>query len=63
MGANLNSAFRIVTLQKKAIRTINHQPRNIHAILLFIKSNILKFEDKNLINNLILISKSTQSLQ
>ena len=46
MGANLNSAFRIVTLQKKAIRTINHQPRNIHAILLFIKSNILKFEDK-----------------
>ena len=62
-GQNLNSAFRIVTLQKKAIRIINNQPRNSHSSLLFKKSNILKFEDKILINNIIFISKSINNLQ
>ena len=57
------SAFRIVTLQKKAIRIINNQPRNSHSSLLFEKSNILKFEDKILINNIIFISKSINNLQ
>ena len=32
---NLNTAFRIVTLQKKAIRIINNQPRNSDSSLLF----------------------------
>ena len=62
-GQNINSAFRIVTLQKKAIRIINNQPRNSHSSLLFKKSNILKFEDKILINNIIFISKSINNLQ
>ena len=34
-GQNLNSAFRIVTLQKKAIRFINNQPS--HSSFLFKK--------------------------
>ena len=46
MGTNLNSTFRIATLQKKAIRIINNQPRNSHSSLLFKKSSIVKFEDK-----------------
>ena len=50
-GQNINSGFRIVTLQKKAIIIINNQPSNSHSSLLFKKSNILKFEDKILINN------------
>ena len=36
-GQNLNSAFRIVTLQKKAIKIINNQPRNSHSSLLLKK--------------------------
>ena len=62
-GQNINSTFRTVTLQKKAIRIINNQPRNSHSSLLFNKTNILKFEDKILINNLIFISKSINNLQ
>ena len=62
-GQNINSAFRIVTLQKKAIRIINNQPRNSHSSLLFKKSDILKFQDKILINNIIFISKSINNLQ
>ena len=45
------------------IRIINNQPRNSHSSLLFKKSNILKFEDKILINNIIFISKSINNLQ
>ena len=37
-GQNLNSAFRIVTLQKKAIRIINNQPGNSDSSLLFKKA-------------------------
>ena len=55
-GQDLNSAFRIFTLQKKAIRIINNQPRNSHTSQLFFKKNsIPKFEDKIRINNIILI--------
>ena len=39
-GQNLNSTFRIVTLQKKAIRIINNQPRNSHSSLLFKKETV-----------------------
>ena len=60
---NVNSAFRIVTSQKKAIRIINNQPRNSQSSLLFKKINILKFEGKILINNIIFISKSINNLQ
>ena len=62
-GQNVNSPFRIATLQKKAIRIIDNQTRNSHSSLLFKKSNIQKFEDKILINNIIFISKSVNNLQ
>ena len=62
-GQNINSAFKIVTLQKKAIRIRNNQPRNSYSSLLFKKSNILKFENKILINNIIFIRKSLNNLQ
>ena len=59
---NVNSAFRIVTSQKKAIRIINNQPRNSQSSLLFKKINILKFEGKILINNIIFISRLINNL-
>ena len=59
---NLNSAFTIVTLQKKAIRIINNQPRNRYSSLLYKKISILKFEDEILINKIIFISKSINDL-
>ena len=61
-GQNLNSKLRIITLEKTAFRIINNQPRNSHSGLLFKKSNVLKFEDKILISNIILISKSINNL-
>ena len=62
LGRNLNSAFRIVTLQKKPIRIINNQPMNGHSSLFFKNDSILKIEDKILINDIILISKSISNL-
>ena len=59
---NLNSAFRIVTLQKKAIRIVNNQRRNRYSSLLFKKISILKYEDKILINKIIFMSKSINNL-
>ena len=61
-GQNPNSKLRIITLQKKALRIINNQPRNSHSSPLFKKSNILNFEDKILISNIIFISKSIDNL-
>ena len=62
-GQNVNCAFRVVTFQKKAIIIINNQSMNSHSSLLFKKSNILKFADKILINNIIFISKPINNLQ
>ena len=62
MGGNRNSKLRIITLQKKALRIINNQPINSHAGQLLKKINILKFEDKVLIRNLIFIKKSVNDL-
>ena len=61
-GQNPNSKLRIITLQKKDLRIINNQRRNSHSGSLFNKSNILKFEDKILISNIIFISKSINNL-
>ena len=47
---------------EKNLGIINNQPRNSHSGPLFKKSNILKFEDKVLISNIIFISKSINSL-
>ena len=61
-GQNPNSKLRIITLQKKALRILNNQTRNSHSGPLFKKSNILKFEDKILISNIIFLSKSINNL-
>ena len=61
-GQNSNSKLRVTTLQKKALRIINNQPRNSTSGPFFKKSNILNFEDKTLISNIIFISKSINNL-
>ena len=63
-GKTLTPRLELSTYRKKkAIRIINNQLRNSPSSLLFKKSNILKFEDKILINNIIFISKSFNNLQ
>ena len=59
---NPNSKLRVVTLQKKALRIINNQPRNSHPGPWFKQNNILKFEDKILIGNIISVSQSINLL-
>ena len=59
---NPSSIFRIVTLQRKTTRIINTQSRNIQPGSYFKKSIILKFDDKTLIGNIILIIKTINSL-
>ena len=58
-GQNSNSKLRNIILHKKLLKIINNQPRNRHSGQLFKKgNNILKFEDKILISNIIFISKT-----
>ena len=60
-GQNVNFAFRIVTLQKSHQNYKSAQEQSLEFII-FKKGNILKLEDKILINNIIfiLIIKSNQ---
>ena len=62
LGQKPNSKLRVTTLQKKALRIINNQPKNSHSGPLFKQNNILKFEDKILIGNIIFVSKSINNL-
>ena len=55
---NCSTIQRIVILQKKAIRTINFQPRNFHTSLLFKQNYISKFQDKICFENILFFSKS-----
>ena len=43
---NCSTIQRIIILQKKPIRIINFQPRNVHNSPLFKQKSILKFQDK-----------------
>ena len=61
-GQNPDSKLRVITLQKKALRIINNQPKNSHSVPLFKQINILKFEDKILIGNIKFVSKSINNL-
>ena len=54
----LNAVSRIVILQKKALRIMNFQSRDSHSSPLFRSNNILKLEDKILIENILFITKS-----
>ena len=61
-GQNPNSKLRVTTLLKKALRIINNQLKNSHSGPIFKQNNILKFEDKILIGNIIFVSKSIKNL-
>ena len=52
-----NAVNRVSILQKKASRTISFQPRDCHSSPLFRKQNLLKFEDKIQLENVLLVSK------
>ena len=62
MGAKPEFQFKNYYFTEKALRIINNHPRNSHSGPLFKKSNILEFEDKILINNIIFISKSINNV-
>ena len=53
-----NRIPRIWTLQKKAVRIINFQPRNSHTSLLFKQNFILKFQGKICLENILFFSNS-----
>ena len=59
---NCSTIQRIVSLQKKAIRIINFQPRNSHTSHLFKQSSILKFLDKIFLEIILFVSKSLNNL-
>ena len=59
---NWNTMSRILTLQKTTTRIIDFNSRNCHSSLLFSKLKLLKFNDKVLLKNVILISKFINSL-
>ena len=52
----------ILTLQKKARRIITFQSRNYHSSTSFLKLKLLKFSDKFLLENVVLISKFFNNL-
>ena len=62
MGAKLEFQVKDYYFTEKVLRVINNQPRNSHSRPLFKKSNILKYEDKTMISNIIFISKSITNL-
>ena len=59
---NFSTIQRILILQKKAVRTINFQPRNLHTSPLFKQNSILKFQDKICLENILFVSKSLNNL-
>ena len=52
-----NAVKRFFTLQKKALRIISFQPRDCHSSPSFKKHNILKFEGKIPLENVLQVSK------
>ena len=61
-GQNLHAVSRIVILQKKALIIMNFQSKDPHSSLLFKSNNIVKLEDKILIENILFINKSFNNL-
>ena len=59
---NCSTIQRIRVLQKKVIRIINFQPRNLDTSLLFKQNSILKFQDKICLENILFVSKSLNNL-
>ena len=61
-GQNLHTLSRIIVLQKKAWRIMNFQSRDSHSSPLFKSNDILKLENKILIENILFINKSLNNL-
>ena len=62
MAAKPQFQVKSYYLQKKALRIINNQPKIVTQVHYLKKNNILKFEDKILIGNIIFVSKSINNL-
>ena len=54
---NSNAVNRVSVLRKRTLRTISFQPRDCYLSPLFEKQNLLKFEDKIQLENVLLVSK------
>ena len=61
-GHNFSTIQQILILQKKAVRFINFQPRNLHANSLLKESFIFKFQEKICSGNTLFVSKSLNNL-
>ena len=61
-GQNLNGTSKTAILQNKALRIMNFQFRDSHSSLLFKSNDILKLEDKIIIENMSFVSKSFNNL-
>ena len=59
---NSNAMSRILTLQKNVMKIITFQSSNCHSSPLFSKLKLLNFNDKVLLENVLLISKFINSL-
>ena len=59
---NCSTIQRIIILQKKAIRSINLQPRNFHTSPLFEQNSTLKLQDKICLENILFNRKSLNNL-
>ena len=53
---------RLWFYKKKAVRTINFQPRNFHTTPLFKQNSILKFQDKIYLESISFVSRSINKL-
>ena len=62
MGAKHQFQVKSYYFTEKVLRIINSQPKNSHSSPLFKQNNILKSEDKILIEGIIFVSKSINNL-
>ena len=61
-GHNFSTIQQLLILQKKAVRFINFQPRNLRTSPLVKESFIFKFQDKICLGNTLFLSKSLNNL-
>ena len=54
---NFSAVNSVAILQRQALRIISFQPKNCHSSPLFKKQNLLKFETKIQLENVLLVSK------
>ena len=57
-GHNFSTIQQILILQKKAVRFVNFQPRNLHTSPLLKECFIFKFQEKICLWNTLFVSKS-----